>query len=335
MALSVPISAAAEPVDDDRKPLPSLPSPSAQQLSAPPPDQNARPRVTPSPGTAAAFDTIQRRIVDYATKNGYKYTFGTYIDSDTGKIVVDTDAPPSDVSSLINLPAAASTEERQAANQVQVRRGTTTDLYHRRDDEPPFFGGAGITDGGMLCSSGYPVKNSAGTRFMVTAGHCFPEGFFVFTESGRHIYGNVSGRRLESIDGSRRDMELVGPQDNFGAVFIGGVTSPVAMPIVAYGDTAVGFSNYCYSGRTTGEQCGKRATSTTATVCTPTGCKSPVIAFVNGQMPLGGDSGAPFYAQSLGAAFIRGHIISANPTTGYAESYPRVASTYGVSGAIQ
>lgn len=54
-------------------------------------------------------------------------------------------------------------------------------------------------------------------------------------------------------------------------------------------------------------------------------------------MPLNGDSGAPFYAQSLGAAFIHGHIISGNPTTGfgYAQSYASVASTFGVTGAVQ
>ncbi|MGH3788655.1 MAG: hypothetical protein ACRDRG_19385 [Pseudonocardiaceae bacterium] len=55
---------------------------------------------------------------------------------------------------------------------------------------------------------------------------------------------------------------------------------------------------------------------------------------MNGQMPLRGDSGAPFYAHSLGAAHIRGHIISGNPGTGkgFAQSYASVASTYGEVG---
>ncbi len=143
MVLSVPIAAAAQPPVDGKP----LPTPSAQQRSAPPPDLNAPgPRVTPSPGTEAAYEAIGRRIEDYAAKKGYKYTFGTSIDPDTGKIVVDTDAPASDVSSLINPPGAKSAAERQAASQVQVRRGTTSDAYGRRDDEPPFFGGGGITD---------------------------------------------------------------------------------------------------------------------------------------------------------------------------------------------
>ncbi|MGH3785095.1 MAG: hypothetical protein ACRDRG_00750 [Pseudonocardiaceae bacterium] len=250
MALSVPITAAAQP-DDDGKPKP-LPTPSAAQLSAPAPDLNAPgPRVKPSPGTEAAYEAISKRIGAYAARHGHKYTFGTYIDPDTGKILIESDAPEGDVPGLINLPGARSADERQAASEVVVHRTRITASYGRHDDEPPFFGGGAITNGSGACSAGYPVRNSAGTRFMVTAGHCFPDGHFVFTESGRHLYGNVTGRRLNGSD-----MELVGPQYNYGAVFTGSPTSVTAKPIVNYGNAAVGHNNYCFSGRTSGEVCG-------------------------------------------------------------------------------
>ena len=40
-----------------------------------------------------ALATVEARIADYVTKNGTKYTFGTYSDPATGNVVVDTDAP--------------------------------------------------------------------------------------------------------------------------------------------------------------------------------------------------------------------------------------------------
>ena len=49
--------------------------------------------------------------------------------------------------------------QRAAAGTAQVRRSTTSDTFHRRDDISPFWGGAGITQRGGTCSSGYAVRN--------------------------------------------------------------------------------------------------------------------------------------------------------------------------------
>lgn len=215
---------------------------------------------------------------------------------------------------------------------MEVRRGSTTDTYGRRDDEPPFFGGGGIADGSFVCSAGYPVQNSADTRFMVTAGHCFLHHI----HRGGSLHRAPGLRSASGFDHPRRKGHGTRrPPVQLWRRFTGGVDSPTAIPIVNYGNAQVGYSNYCFSGRTSGEQCGKTMTSTNATACSPTGCKTGLIAFVNGQMPQGGDSGCPFYASSLGAAFIRGHITTTSPTTGYAEPYSLVAATYGVTGAIQ
>jgi hypothetical protein len=168
---------------------------------------------------------------------------------------------------------------------------------------------------------------------MTTAGHCFANGTSVRTESLAQVYGTVSGRRLASLTSDGKDMELIGGRSYAGRVFTGGVTSTTSIPVVSAGSASVGFTDYCVSGRTTGETCGHTATATNAQVCTGTGCKSPVIRFTGGTLPRAGDSGAPFYAKNTSGAFIRGHFIafSNDGTVAWAETWNKVASTYGVS----
>jgi hypothetical protein len=293
------------------------------------PDRAASAKVV-SPAATSALSTIQTRIARYVAAHGTAYTFGSYVDSATGRIVLDTDAPASVVSSLTDMSGAA-TAERQAASQVQLRRKAVTDTFNRRDDIPPFWGGGGITSGGALCSSGYAVQNSAGTRFMVTAGHCFASGATVRTESGANTYGTVSNRHLPTVSGDAKDMELVGGQSYSGRIFTGGVTSTSSIPVVAAGTAYVGYTNYCHSGRTTGENCGHTANSINAQVCTQSGCKSPVIAFTGGTMIQGGDSGGTFYAKDSSGAWIRGNVIATDGTTGWAEPWTVISPTLGVS----
>jgi hypothetical protein len=283
-----------------------------------------------------ALAALQRRIAAHVASHGTAYTFGSYLDAVTGKIVLETNAPASVVSSLVQLPgvSAAATE---AAHQTQVRRVATSDAFHRRDDIPSFYGGGGISNGSAICSSGYAVRNSVGTIRMTTAGHCYANGTTVRTESLARIYGTVSGRHLASLTFDAKDMELMSGQSYAGRIFTGGVTSSSSLPVYGAGSAVVGFTNYCHSGRTTGEQCGHTARSVTAQVCTTTGCKSPVIAFTGGVLSQGGDSGSPFFVRSndgLGV-HIRGHVIAGSSTTSYAETWNKVASTYGVSVVTQ
>ncbi len=286
-----------------------------------------------APGAQQALAALQRRIADHVARNGTAHTFGSYVDAMTGKLVLETNAPDRVVASLVesSVPAAA------RAGQLQVRKVATSDAWHRRDDIPSYYGGGGISNGSAICSSGYAVRNSAGTVRMTTAGHCYANGTVVRTESMARVYGTVSGRRLASITFDGKDMELMSGQSYAGRIFTGGVTSTSSLPVYGAGSTSVGFANYCHSGRTTGENCGHTARSVTAQVCTQTGCKSPVIAFTGGQLSQGGDSGSPFFVRSVDGrgAHIRGHVIAGSSTTAYAETWNKVASTYGVSVVTQ
>jgi len=289
--------------------------------------------VVTSDASRSALATVQARIRSYVAKNGTRYTFGSYSDPKTGAVVLDTDAPATVVAALTSLRTAKTAAGVSLAGvKVQTHRETTTDAFSRRDDIPAYYGGGGLSASGFLCSTGYAVQNSAGTRFMVTAGHCFANGTTVLTESGLHTEGVVANRRLASLGSGPIDMELLTGQSYWGRVFTGGVTSSTSAPVVAAGSAFVGYTNYCHSGRTTGEQCGHTANSITAQVCTATGCKSPVISYTGGVVQQGGDSGGAFYAKdSSGGIWIRGHVIAGNSTTGFVEPWTQVASTYGVS----
>lgn len=302
----------------------------AAAAPGPAPDQGAKATVVASPAAQSAIATVQGRIADYVAKHGTKYTFGSYLDGTTGKIVLLTDAPATLVATL-TATSGFSAAEARALTSAQVRRTTITDRAGRRDDTAPFWGGAGIRVGNGLCSAGYVVQNSAGTRFMVTAGHCYANGATVLTESSARTFGVVSNRRLPTVSGHAQDMELIGGQSYGTRIYTGGVTSTTSLPVVGAGSAVVGFADYCHSGRTTGENCGHTATSLTGQTCTATGCKSPVVVFTGGTSPAGGDSGSPFYVKDAANSWIRGHVIAGDGTTSFAQGWPSVAAAYGVS----
>ena len=293
------------------------------------PDRSARGEANASPAAARALKAIQQRIANHVAEHGTKFTFASYLDSETGRIVLDTDAPASVMDEITSV---SDPDQRREVGKAEILRTTISDTWHRRDDIPWFWGGAGITNSGGLCSAGYAVRNTSGTVFSVTAGHCFANGANALVESGLRSYGTVSGRRLPTVTGHPMDMELLGGQSYAGRVYTGGVVSTTSRPVVAAGSAYAGYTNYCHSGRTTGENCGHTASSTNAQVCTQSGCKSPVIAFTGGTMIQGGDSGGAFYAlDGSGGAWIRGNVIATNGTTGWAQPYTTVASQYGVS----
>ena len=213
--------------------------------------------------------------------------------------MINSDAPRDLLASLTKTDDA---EAREAIAKAEINETTVEDTWHRRDDIPPFWGGAGVSNGAGICSAGYAVRNAAGAVFSVTAGHCFANGTDALTESRARSYGIVSGRRLPTVTGHPMDMELMGGRTYAGRIYTGGVFSTTSRGVAAAGAAYEGYTNYCHSGRTTGENCGHTAQDTSAQVCTQTGCKSPVISFTGGNMIQPGDSGGTFFAIDAPAA---------------------------------
>ncbi len=188
-----------------------------------------------------------------------KYTYTSHLDLQTGRVILETDAPASVTERLVKEhPEIALRDAKPVA-----------DLFNRRDDIPPFWGGASIQSGGATCSTGFTVRNSSGTRFTTTAAHCYAVGATVRTPTNT-LVGTVTQRgTLNSwwfFD--NRDVELIGGQSYGARVYIGGIFSSSSKAVVGAGDPVAGVTGYCSSGQTSGEQCNQTVQSTGAIACT-------------------------------------------------------------------
>jgi hypothetical protein len=282
-----------------------------------------------APGKAKALAAMQRKIERKAAAAGNDNTYASFIDATTGEITLVTNAPAADVADIKNLPDAA---DKKEADTTKVINAKTDDLYSRVDDTPPFYGGGGISAYGTFCSSGYAAKKANGTIVAVTAGHCWADGTAVTTESGaRAAYGTVSDRRLPTLTPGAIDAELISGQTYAGRIFTGGLTSFASIPVVAAGAATAGYTNYCHSGRSTGQSCGHTANSINGQSCTSTGCKSPLIVWSGGQLMQPGDSGGTFYSTDGTSAWIRGTTIESGGGFAYSEPWTTIAPALGLT----
>src|SRR5215203_349517 len=272
----------------------------------------------------ATVDAIQDKVAKRAfSAAAAKYNYASYLDLQTGKVVLNTNAPDAVTAPL----------EQQYPGLIEQHDEAVRDTFDRKSDVPAFWGGSSIKSGGAVCSSGFVVKKPTGQRFLTTAGHCFGVGANVLTTNGNLSVGNVTQRGpflpwpFQSFD-----MELIGGKSYGSSIFVGGTLSSTGKHVNGAGDPVVGFTNYCRSGQTSGEQCGETVTSVNAPVCTQTGCKSPVISYT-GPVSQPGDSGAPFYVYSGDGSqvFIRGMNVASGGATSYAEKWSRISSNLGVT----
>jgi hypothetical protein len=335
-AYDADVAAAAERIDSEGSALGSYWDPSRGELViAVGPDSNLgdaeAQKLAGSPSRLQRLD-IDKKTVDAIREQiagrefspeAPKYSYASHLDLETGKVVLETDAPASVTDPLAKqFPDAIERREQK----------TVQDLFHRRDDISPFWGGASIQSGGGTCTAGFTVRKPSGARFLTTAAHCYAVGATVRTPTSRFV-GSVTERgTLNSFwFWDNRDMELIGGSSYAGRIYVGGVTSSSSKAVVGAGDPVAGFTGYCTSGQTTGEQCNQTVQSTQAIVCTQTGCKWPVIEYTGGPSQPG-DSGAPLYLPgATGQVFARGTVIAGDGTTSFAEKWSRISSTFGVS----
>ena len=248
------------------------------------------------------------------------YSYASHLDLTRGVMIVETDAPAEVAAGLT----------AQFPGAIEVVRGETRRAT-RQSDSTPHWAGASITNGGGTCSSGMSVQNSAGTRFMVTAGHCFLAGQAVRSPgSPYYAWGTVVNRAPFPT----WDMELLGGSSYGSYAYTGPVVSNGTRRFLGSGDPVVGFNNYCHSGQTSGEGCGHTVTGLYGQFCDAAGCTPGLITYTGGPMILPGDSGSPFYAYasdpSLGI-HARGINIAYSGSTMYAEKWSTIASRFGVT----
>jgi hypothetical protein len=179
---------------------------------------------------------------------------------------------------------------------------------------------------------GFAVRKPSGARFITTAAHCFAVGATVRTPTGT-LVGSVTERGTQGSfwPWDNRDVELIGGQSYAGRVYTGGVFSTSSKAVVGAGDPVPGFTGYCSSGQTSGEQCGLFVVSTDAILCAGGSCDWPMIQYVGGPARPG-DSGGPFYMPNAsGQVSARGSVIGGNGTWNYTARWSVMSAAMGVS----
>ncbi|GGK76391.1 hypothetical protein [Mangrovihabitans endophyticus] len=102
---------------------------------------------------------------------------------------------------------------------VEVVDPGPRELTTRRDDWAPWSGGADLINGNARCTTGFPVRNAANQRFLLTAGHCGSNGDQIRDGSGEFM-GTFAN------DNDQHDLGMVStPGGVDPTMYVGGVDS--------------------------------------------------------------------------------------------------------------
>jgi hypothetical protein len=269
-------------------------------------------RVANSRFTAQSLGKLKNELAAKAGKPGVAYGF--YYDERTDSVVVEG-----------NLPRTQLPKQAVAKGLITYKHSTDVGRESRDNDSTPHWGGSAITrSGGVRCTSAFTVQTSTGARRAVTAGHCGTVG--TVWNSGSYYFGNMTSRASFPT----WDLALLSGSTYGSYIYMGGSTG-VGTPTGAFGNPVVNV-NYCTSGSTTYENCGKRVTSLSAQFCDASGCTPGLASYVGGTSTAGGDSGGPLVLKGSSVVYPRGVHIARSGSTMYAEKWSTVASYWGVTG---
>ena len=167
------------------------------------------------------------------------------------------------------------------------QRSDAVRIEHVAEAPRPYWniiGGQAIFTGGSRCSAGFNARNSAGTRYVVTAGHCTNIGS---TWTG--VGGSLGTRERTSFPTNDYGIIRVTSSAAVSTPYVDRYLVPLDVRVTGASAAAVGQA-VCRSGSTTGWWCGT-VTATNQTVCYPQGCVSQMIRTTVCAQP--GDSGGP------------------------------------------
>lgn len=244
-------------------------------------------------------------------------SFGFYFDARLGKLVIESTAPL-DVFADI---------DRDFPSLIELRQEDDGGRESRWADWQPFWGGAAVDENPSTgeCSTGFAVKAST-TRFMLTAGHCFPSNASVYSPGSGNLMGTIVARATFPV----RDMEMIGGKTYEGVIYVSDFNAGL---VNGSGNPAV--SNtifYCRSGWATGKVCNLRVEQLDAELCDPE-CTVNLIRYTSqfGVTSQRGDSGAPFYREISGYVHARGMHVGRIGDNHYAHKWSTISSIFGVS----
>jgi streptogrisin C len=218
-----------------------------------------------SPATAGA-ETSARTVADLsaaqvkldkAAATRPSTVTGWYVDKATRSLVVEVHGADS---------AVAGWAARLGAGSVQIKQ--VSQAY-----KPVWnlIGGQAITTtAGARCSAGFNARNSSGTRYVITAGHCGNLGG-TWSGSGGTI-GTVANSSFPTNDYSRI---RVSSSSAVSTPLVDRYSAGSDVTVTGARSASTGLA-VCRSGSTTGWHCGS-VTATNQTVCYAEGCVGQMI----------------------------------------------------------
>ena len=171
----------------------------------------------------------------------------------------------------------------------------------RTSDAAPHQGGARITSGGYVCSSGFSMRNASGTRYSTTAGHC-PSGTYLSgsnTFSTSYMAPNFPTVDVARLGGSTYTNRTYSANDN-----------TTTKAVIDSGDPANGYT-YCEYGQTTRRSCFTQNQSGQQ-FCDSSGCTLNLsTATKTSSFWAEGDSGGPVSKEYAGGSVgARGWVVA-------------------------
>lgn len=262
---------------------------------------------------AALVDTANRLIeVDGVIE--------AFVDSEANAVVAVVESPD------IKVPAA----EVEGHVKVQLKFDQNLDrgqpALGRMSDTSPYYGGARINAPAGGCSSGLPWKIGA-SSFMLTAGHCVPNGGTTTSPSGAVMGSTANGTGENWAPGwgtawipgdnqYRGDLALIaisGSQTVAGRIYRGGISSTTSSAVAGkwYRSPQVG-DQFCSGGTRSGELCGwvVQAANVVHEYSTGEILRSGFRATRSGSCIIGGDSGGPAFTVQADGKLSAKRIIS-------------------------
>lgn len=249
------------------------------------------------------LDAAEKRIQEELTRRP-GLDFSMEIPADGSGVVLNTEGTVEDAKRkvpYVGLPV-----------RVQQKKNPKP-AFSRLADTAPFWGGARITRPatGALCTSGFGVSNSYGSKFILTAGHCGPVGSAWSNGNQSLNIGNAYSRH------TAYDVMLI-PANAGGRIYDGGVgTNEFSKDVVGAANVHMG-EWLCASGSVSGAVCGFEINSFSVSYCSGmTGvwvCYSDLVSAPqkNGMVGVrSGDSGGPVFNLSGPNVIAKGIIQGA------------------------
>jgi len=226
--------------------------------------------------------------------------------------------------------AVASALQAKLGDRVIIDYGTPA-LRSRAADTAPHWGGAGIrsaNDSQNVCTSGMAVRLASGSRAMVTAGHCFNNGAYIY--SGPNYFGGANGKSNYPED----DMiAMTSSVTTYGRYLY---SDPYGTTHAVTGAaTAAPGSYVCKSGMVTKTVCYIKVIGTGGTLCYEGGCNHYMLVASRPGVLVGqgGDSGGPVFARpTTTTATIRGmEVAGTNYDNLYGENWSQIAAHFNAT----